>query len=164
MGRLVRSANLIRASVEHAERVFSGCGGRGAAVDAEDLSDSWRRSANDHGVDPADDKAPRILTAGELKDSREPLGKLILGAREEIDRLYKMVREAGYTILFCDSAGVAVEHRGEDAESEPIRILGNLARRRLVRRDRGHERHWHLHRPRSGLSPFTGASTSDRDI
>src|SRR5262249_44614118 len=80
-----------------------------------ELSSSWQRSTN--SVDPIDNKAPRILTPGELKESREPLGKLISTAQEELDRLYKVVREAGYTILFCDSAGVAIEHRGEATEA-----------------------------------------------
>src|SRR5262245_34249787 len=65
-----------------------------------------------------------ILTPGELKESREPLGKLISTAQEELDRLYKVVREAGYTILFCDSAGVAIEHRGEATEASDFEYWG----------------------------------------
>src|ERR1700677_178795 len=116
MGRLVRPAGLIRAAVEHAERVFSVAEGEEPAVDAEGLSVSWRRSANAYGVDPADERAPNILTAYELKNRQEPLGKLILSAQEEIDRLYRMVRAAGYVLLLTDAEGVAVEHRGEDKE------------------------------------------------
>ena len=101
MGRLDRSAGFIRASAEHAERVYSVAEGAAPGVDIEELSISWQRSANTHGVDPADDNAPHILTAHELKNPREPLGKLVLSAQEEIDRLYKVVREAGYAILLC---------------------------------------------------------------
>jgi len=82
----------------------------------------WQRSTN--SVDPVDSRAPRILTAGELKDSRESLGKLISTAQEELDRLYKVVREAGYTILFCDTAGVAIEHRGEGMEASEFEYWG----------------------------------------
>jgi transcriptional regulator of acetoin/glycerol metabolism/AraC-like DNA-binding protein len=116
------SAN--RAAVQHADRAFSVAEGAQPAPDIEELSTSWQRSANRHGVDPADSTAPRILTARELKDLREPLGKLILGAQEEVDRLYKVVREAGYAILFCDTAGVAVEHRGADAEANQFEYWG----------------------------------------
>jgi AraC-like DNA-binding protein len=35
-----------------------------------------------------------------------------------------VVREAGYTILFCDTAGVAIEHRGEDAEASQFEYWG----------------------------------------
>jgi transcriptional regulator of acetoin/glycerol metabolism/AraC-like DNA-binding protein len=124
MGRLERSARLISAAAQHAEHVFSVAEGAAPAPDIEELSNSWHRSANRHGVDPVDSKAPCILTPGELKDLREPLGKLILGAQEEIDRLYKVVRQAGYTILFCDTAGVAVEHRGEDTEASRFEYWG----------------------------------------
>jgi transcriptional regulator of acetoin/glycerol metabolism len=75
-------------------------------------------------VDPADSHAPRILTSGELKELSEPLDKLILSAQEEIDRLYKVVRHAGYTLLFCDAAGVAVEHRGEEIEATQFAYWG----------------------------------------
>ena len=124
MGRLDRSAGFIRASAEHAERVFSVAEGEAPAVDSEELSVSWRRSANAHGVDPADDRAPNILTAHELKNRQEPLGKLILSAQEEIDRLYRMVREAGYVILLTDAEGVAVEHRGEDKQKTRFEYWG----------------------------------------
>jgi transcriptional regulator of acetoin/glycerol metabolism len=35
-----------------------------------------------------------------------------------------VVREAGYTILFCDTAGVAIEHRGEDVEASGFEYWG----------------------------------------
>ena len=75
-------------------------------------------------MDPAAGAAPRILTCGELKQVREPLDKLILSAREELDRLYTVVREAGYVILFCDTAGVAVAHRGEDTQASRFEYWG----------------------------------------
>jgi transcriptional regulator of acetoin/glycerol metabolism/AraC-like DNA-binding protein len=124
MARPERSASLIRSAAQHAERVYSVAEGATPAPGVEEVSSSWQRSANRHGVDPVDAKAPRILTPRELKDLREPLGKLIFGAQEEIDRLYKVVREAGYTILFCDTAGVAVEHRGEDTEASSFEYWG----------------------------------------
>jgi AraC-like DNA-binding protein len=124
MGRSGRSASLIRTTAQHVERVYSVAEGTAPAPEIEELSSSWQRSASRYGVDPGDSKAPRILTPGELKDSREPLGKLIFSAQEEIDRLYKVVREAGYTILFCDTAGVAIEHRGEDAEASQFEYWG----------------------------------------
>jgi len=89
-----------------------------------DVSRSWQRSANKYGVDPADSTAPRILTSAELKTFREPLGELIFSAKEEIDQLYGVVREAGYTILLCDSAGVAIDHRGERAQASRFEYWG----------------------------------------
>jgi transcriptional regulator of acetoin/glycerol metabolism/AraC-like DNA-binding protein len=122
MGRSVRPVNSIRTFAQHAESAYSVAEGAAPAPDIEPLSTSWRRSAT--SVDPADGHAPRIVTSGELNEFREPLGKLIFSAQEEIDRLYKVVREAGYTILFCDTAGVAVEHRGEDVEASGFAYWG----------------------------------------
>jgi AraC-like DNA-binding protein len=124
MGTSVRPADLIRSFAQHAELVHSVAEGTTPAPNIEPLSTSWRRSATRYGVDPADGGAPRILTSGELKGFREPLGKLIFSAQEEIDRLYKVVREAGYTLLLCDTAGVAVEHRGEDVEASGFEYWG----------------------------------------
>jgi AraC-like DNA-binding protein len=122
--RLQRAASLRRTAAQHAERVYSVVQGAAPVPAVEELASSWQRSTNRHGVDPLDSRAPRILTVGELKDSREPLGNLISTAQEELDRLYKVVREAGYTILFCDTAGVAVEHRGEDTEASRFEYWG----------------------------------------
>ena len=101
----------------HAEHVFSVAEGAAPVPDVEAVSSSWQRSATKHGVDPVDNKPPRILTSGELKDFREPLDELVFSAQEEIDQLYTVVREAGYVVLFCDSSGVAVDHRGENTRA-----------------------------------------------
>jgi AraC-like DNA-binding protein len=124
MGRSGHSVSLIHTAAQHAECVYSVAEGTAPSPDIEEVSSSWQRSANKYGVDPVDGKAPRILTSHELKNLREPLGKLIFSAQEEIGRLYKVVRQAGYTILFCDTAGVAVEHRGDDAEASQFEYWG----------------------------------------
>jgi transcriptional regulator of acetoin/glycerol metabolism/AraC-like DNA-binding protein len=119
-----RSGTSFRAAPGHTEQVYSVAEGATPPPGMEEVSSSWQRSANKHGVDPADNQAPRILTSAELKDFREPLAKLIFSAQEEIDQLYKVVREAGYTVLFCDVSGVAVEHRGEDAQASRFEYWG----------------------------------------
>jgi len=91
---------------------------------ADEVSTSWKRSASKHGVNPDSNEAPRILTSHELNEIREPLDRLILSAQEEIDKLYKVVRDAGYTLLFCDTAGVAVEHRGEEGDASLFKYWG----------------------------------------
>jgi transcriptional regulator of acetoin/glycerol metabolism/AraC-like DNA-binding protein len=101
----------------HAEHVFSVAEGAAPLPAVEAVSNSWQRSATKYGVDPVCNKAPRILTSGELKDFREPLDELVFSAQEDIDQLYAVVREAGYVVLFCDSSGVAVDHRGENTRA-----------------------------------------------
>src|SRR6266480_2375047 len=75
--RLERAAKLIRTAGDHAERAYSVAQGAAPLPEVEELANSWQRSTNRYGVDPVDSRAPRILTAGEVKDSREPLGNLI---------------------------------------------------------------------------------------
>src|SRR5262247_269767 len=119
-----RSAGPLDAGARHAEQVHSVAEGATPPSGVEDVSRSWQRSANRHGVDPGDSRAPNILTSGELKNFRQPLDELILSAQEEIDQLYTVVREAGYTVLFCDGSGVAVEHRGEGAQASRFEYWG----------------------------------------
>jgi transcriptional regulator of acetoin/glycerol metabolism len=124
MGVLERSSDSLGTFAGHAQHVCSVAEGAAPLPGVEEVSSSWQRSATKYGVDPVDNKAPRILTSGELKHSREPLDRLIFSAQEDIDQLYKVVGEAGYAVLFCGSSGVAVEHRGEDAQARSFEYWG----------------------------------------
>jgi len=95
MGVSERSSDSLVTFAGHAQHVCSVAEGAAPLPDVEDISSSWQRSATKYGVDPVDSKAPRILTSGELKYSREPLDRLIFSAQEDIDQLYQVVREAG---------------------------------------------------------------------
>ena len=124
MGSSGRPTSSSDTPAQHAEDVYSVAQGNPPPIGIEQVSASWRRSATEHGVDPLNSEAPRILLPNELKDFREPLDELIFSAQEEIDRLYRVVREAGYTVLLCDTAGVAVEHRGDNADASRFRYWG----------------------------------------
>jgi len=108
----------------HVERADLVAQGATAIGPVEEVSTSWQRSAHKYGVNVDSSEAPRILMSHELKGLREPLDELILSAQEEIDRLYKVVREAGYTILFCNPTGVAVEHRGDKDDASRFKYWG----------------------------------------
>src|SRR5258708_349187 len=124
MGLSERSASSLDAIAGHADRVYSVAEGATPPLGIQAVSNSWQRSAKKHGLDPLDSQAPRIVTPGELKHFREPLAKLIFTAQQEMDELYEVVREAGYTGLLCDSAGVAVAHRGENALASQFQYWG----------------------------------------
>src|SRR5260370_38726355 len=124
MGQSERSASSLDTIAGHAERVYSVAEGATPPLGIQTVSSSWQRSAKRHGVDPLDSQAPRILTPVELKHFREPLDKLIFTARQEMDELYEVVREAGYTVLLCDSSGVAVTQRGENALASHFQYWG----------------------------------------
>lgn len=108
----------------HADHVYTVVQGRRAEQTSVEVSSSWQRSAHQHRVDPDGREAPRILTSGEVSKHREPLDQLILSAADELNRLYKVVREVGYTLLFCSNAGVAVEHRGDESDASRFRYWG----------------------------------------
>jgi len=88
------------------------------------VSSSWHRSANLYGIDQSSRRAPSILTAPELTEHREPLSRLVHLAREEIDGLYKLVRDSGYAVLVCDSDGVAIDCRGEERWADEFKHWG----------------------------------------
>jgi AraC-like DNA-binding protein len=120
----INPGRVIDMVARHADHVHLVAEGQTSVGGIDEVSDSWQRSAKKHGVDPESAQAPRILTPYELKELREPIDKLIFSAQEEIDRLYKVVRDAGYTILFCDTTGAAVEHRGEEADASQFKYWG----------------------------------------
>ena len=93
-----------------------------SAVD--EISDSWHRCLADYHVDPKDPSAPNVVTQSELKASKEPVADIIAQAREEIDRLYAIVRQQGYVVLLCNNTGVAIHHRGDESRSEDFKRWG----------------------------------------
>jgi AraC-like DNA-binding protein len=111
-------------TLSHAAQIDRVAHGITPAPPFVEVSTSWERCANTYGVDPSDREAPRILTHRELADIREPLGKLVSSAQEELDRLYAVVRHAGYALLFCDATGTAIEHRGDEADAERFEYWG----------------------------------------
>src|SRR5271168_4440593 len=78
-------------ATQHLDRVHAVVDGERTSADGA-VSASWRRSASEYDVDAASDSPPRILTAGELRDYRERVEKLIAVARDELDSLYRVVR------------------------------------------------------------------------
>ena len=108
----------------HIERVFAIAEGRASSSSDDETATSWHRSATVHGVDPESKEAPRILTNSELNELREPLARLIVEARDELDHLYAIVQQADYTVLLCSDQGIAVDHRGNVAEADQFKYWG----------------------------------------
>lgn len=90
----------------------------------EEVSDSWRRCLVDYRVDPKSRSAPNVVTQSELTASKEPVADVIAQAREEIDRLYAIVRQQGYVVLLCNSEGVAIHHRGDESRADDFKQWG----------------------------------------
>ena len=91
---------------------------------AEEVSNSWHRCLADYHVNPKDPSAPNVVTQSELSASKEPVADIIVHAREEIDRLYAIVRQQGYVVLLCNSSGVAIHHRGDETRADDFKRWG----------------------------------------
>jgi AraC-like DNA-binding protein len=90
----------------------------------EEVSNSWHRCMADYHVNPKDPSAPNVVTQSELSASKEPVADIIAHAREEIDRLYAIVRQQGYVVLLCNSSGVAIHHRGDETRADDFKRWG----------------------------------------
>jgi AraC-like DNA-binding protein len=93
-----------------------------SAVD--EISNSWHRCMADYHVDPKNQSSPNVVTQSELNASKEPVADIIAQAREEIDRLYAIVRQQGYVVLLCNNTGVAIHHRGDESRADDFKRWG----------------------------------------
>jgi AraC-like DNA-binding protein/PAS domain-containing protein len=110
--------------LSHFEQIESVVDGAGTVPAAEDVADSWKRCTAGFHLDPSSQSAPHILTEGELRASREPAGRIISYAQEELDRLHATLRESGYVVLLCDARGVAIHHRGNQSQADEFKHWG----------------------------------------
>ena len=108
----------------HLDQIESVVRGRGATSGLEGVSASWRRCTAELLINPDGRAAPHIVTDSELRISREPVGKAIVYAQEEVDRLYAIVRQEGYVVLLCNTDGIAIHHRGDEGLAEQFKYWG----------------------------------------
>jgi len=112
----------------HEDKVFSFVSGqRGETLDAGSpplVGESWKRCVTSYRLDPADRRRPRILTATELKDFREPMEAFVRIARHEVDVLFRDVAEADLVVLLTDAHGVTVEYRGAPERASDLKRAG----------------------------------------
>jgi transcriptional regulator of acetoin/glycerol metabolism/AraC-like DNA-binding protein len=112
------------ALARHADDLYKVVEQDAPAPDFDQVKDSWLRSAGEHGLDAETAEAPRILTSREIGEEREPCIDVIHSAEDELDRLYGVVRHAGYAILFCNTGGVVIDHRGEENDAGAFKFWG----------------------------------------
>src|SRR5215470_13629774 len=94
--------------LSHVDQIESVVHHLGIVSGTVEVADSWRRCTAGYHLNPNSRSAPNILTESELRVSQEPVSGVISYAQEELDRLYAILREAGYVVLLCDSQGTAV--------------------------------------------------------
>jgi AraC-like DNA-binding protein len=112
-------------AVPHADYIYSVVSDGSPSSRTEEFSASWERSIRQYGLDPACEPVPRVLTPPEIKERLEPVAEFVRCARDEIDRLYKILRGAGYAVILSESSGVAIDLRGEVMPASHLRDLGS---------------------------------------
>jgi AraC-like DNA-binding protein/PAS domain-containing protein len=108
----------------HADVVESAVVAESSVQTDSEIVLSWRRCSGDYHVDPRSRATPHIITQTELALFKEPVNDVLLHAREEIDRLYAIVRQEDYVVLLCNREGVAIQHRGDEAKAEQFKHWG----------------------------------------
>ena len=108
----------------HADLVESAVVGERPVPTDGEIVISWRRCSGDYHVDPGSGTTPHIITHTELALFKEPVSDVLLHAREEIDRLYAIVRQEDYVVLLCNREGVAIQHRGDETKAEQFKHWG----------------------------------------
>jgi len=88
------------------------------------ILDSWRRSLEQHRLDPGSLQGPRILDQTLLKECRERAELFLRIAGEEVSRLHGRVREADYCVLLADAQGRTIDHRVDPAIRNDCRKAG----------------------------------------
>jgi len=88
------------------------------------LVNSWRRSLDRYGLDPARPTQPRILTSTELRALQTPMERFLALANRALQKLQRRIGQAGYVILLTDSHGVTVDYLGDDNYSKELKEAG----------------------------------------
>ena len=82
------------------------------------LQQSWQRSVERHRLDPERNRARRVLTASELRETSDRMSDFLEVAKPHIDDLDRHVSAANYCVLLTDANGLTIDYRkGNDADN-----------------------------------------------
>ncbi|MFC2972817.1 sigma-54-dependent Fis family transcriptional regulator [Azotobacter bryophylli] len=88
------------------------------------ILDSWRRSLEQHRLDPGSLQGPRILDQTQLRECRERAEPFLRIASAEVGRLHGQVRDADYCVLLADAQGRTLDYRVDPAIRRDCRKAG----------------------------------------
>jgi len=88
----------------HAHRIYQALSD-GKATAHSAVAASWARSLGRYGLDPDNGRPPERLDQPSFDHAYQRLEELVIGAQAVMDRLFKMVGEAGCCVLLTDEAG-----------------------------------------------------------
>ena len=88
------------------------------------IFDSWRRSMEQHHLDPSSLQGPRILSEPLLKECRERAELFMHIAGEAVGQLHHRVRQADYCVMLTDAQGQTIDHRVDTSIRSDCRKAG----------------------------------------
>ncbi|MFL9927067.1 helix-turn-helix domain-containing protein [Herbaspirillum lusitanum] len=112
--------------VDHMRRVRNLIEGRlpesGAYL--QRLASSYRRSLDQHHLDPANTCGPRVLTAPELRQIQHEDESFLRASGQCLSMLHQMVREADYCVMLTNAAGVTIDYRVDHDRRKDFKRAG----------------------------------------
>jgi transcriptional regulator of acetoin/glycerol metabolism len=113
-----------KAHVDCVSRVLKNAGHLPQLPVSDLILDSWRRSMEQHHLDPGSLQGPRILSQNVLQECRERSELFLRIASEEVARLHGRVRDADYCVLLTDAQGQTIDYRVESSIRNDCRKAG----------------------------------------
>ncbi|TWI48270.1 transcriptional regulator of acetoin/glycerol metabolism [Pseudomonas duriflava] len=118
------SSGFSKTHLEHVTRVLRTAENAPTLPVPNVILDSWRRSVQQHKLDPASLQGPRILEAHQLHEHRERVDDFLHLAGDEMSRLHYRVRDADYCVMLTDPLGCTVDLRIESTIRSEYRRAG----------------------------------------
>lgn len=85
---------------------------------------SWSRSANKHGLDPAERRAPERIENSALHHRRAELEKFLTVSAPRLDLLFSLVGQSGCGVFLTDLGGVILDQRLNEADTSAFENWG----------------------------------------
>lgn len=102
------------AKVSHLDRVrrlLDGQPDPAASPYLQRLSSSYLRSLDQHHLDPADMRGPRVLSSGELRQVQQGEEDFLRASGQCLSVLHQTVREADYCVMLTNAGGTTIDYR-----------------------------------------------------
>lgn len=110
---------------QHSERVIDVVGGKQTIEGPEsNISSSWSRCINSHGLDPSRRYAPRVEDVNRIAELEDQYETLIDIARLEMDSLYEQIAGSGYALLLTDANGIILCDKVDPGLAKSFRSAG----------------------------------------
>lgn len=107
----------------HANKVLETTRSSSAAARSR-VAASWNRSANKHGLDPAEQRTPERIENSALHYRRSALEKFMTVAAPRLDMLFSLVGQSGCGVFLSDVDGVILDQRLGEADAPSFALWG----------------------------------------